>query len=54
MDGYETVEKDQDGLKLIKLLRKAYFEKDGTKQAILEIVEAYKRRHVNQRIHAGI
>ncbi len=31
MDGFEAVEEDQDGLELIKLLRKAYFEQDGTK-----------------------
>ncbi len=43
MDRYEAVEEDQDGLEIIKLLRKAYFEQDSTKQAILEIVKADKR-----------
>ncbi len=38
MDGYEAAVEDQDSLELIKLLRKAYFEQDGTKQAILDIV----------------
>ncbi len=42
MDGFEAVEEDQDGLELIKLLWKAYFEQDGTEQAILEIVKANK------------
>ncbi len=43
MVGFEDVVDEQDSLKLIKLLWKAYFEQDGTKQAILEIVEANKR-----------
>ncbi len=43
MDGFEAVEIDQDGLEFIKLLQKAYFEQDGTKQAILEIIETDKR-----------
>ena len=43
MAGFDTVKDDLDGLGLIKLLRKAYFEQDGTKQAMLEIVEADKR-----------
>ncbi len=43
MVGYEDVVDKQDGLELIKLLQKAYFEQDGTKQAILEIIEAHKR-----------
>ena len=43
MAGFEAVVNDLDGLGLIKLLRKAYFEQDGTKQAMLEIVEADKR-----------
>ena len=43
MVGYETMQNDLDGLELVKMLRKAYFEQDGTKQAILEIVEADKR-----------
>ncbi len=37
------MEEDQGDLELIKLLRKAYFERDGTKQAILEIVDANRR-----------
>ncbi len=43
MVGFKEVVEEQDGLKLIKLLQKAYFEQDGTKQAILEIVKADKR-----------
>ncbi len=43
MDGYKAVEEDQDGLELIKLLQKAYFEQESTKQTILKIVEADKR-----------
>ncbi len=43
MDGYKAVKEDQDGLELIKLLQKAYFEQQDTKQAILKIVKADKR-----------
>ena len=43
MPDFETVKLEQDGIGLIKLLRKTFFEQDGTKQAMLEIVEADKR-----------
>ena len=43
MDGFEIVQDNLNGLELIKLLWKAYFEQYGANQAILNIVEANKK-----------
>ncbi len=43
MARFEAVVNNLDGLELIKLLQKAYFEQDGTKQAMLEIVKSDKQ-----------
>ncbi len=43
MPEYEGIVSLQDGLKLIQLLKKIYFEQDGSKQRLAEIVDADKR-----------
>ena len=40
---WEAINKDQDGISLIKLLHKVYFDTDGPKQFIWEIMTAYKK-----------
>ncbi len=43
MPEYEGIISSQDGLRLIKLLKKIYFEQDGSKQQLSEIVYVDKR-----------
>ncbi len=43
MPDYKTIISSQDGLGLIELLKKIYFEQDGSKQRLAEIVNADKR-----------
>ncbi len=43
MPEYEGIVSPQDGLRLIELLKKIYFEQDGSKQRLAEIVDADKR-----------
>ncbi len=42
MPEYEGIVSLQDGLRLIELLKKIYFEQDGPKQRLAEIVDADK------------
>ena len=42
MAAYDTLSDDQDGIGLVKLLREIYFEQDGTRQKMHEIVTAEK------------
>ncbi len=44
MPEYEGIVSLQDGLKFIDLLKKIYFEQDGSKQRLAEIVDADKRQ----------
>ena len=43
MAEYDGLDDDQDGIRLVKLLREIYFEQDGTRQAMAELVAADKR-----------
>ncbi len=43
MSTYEVIISSQEGMGLIKLLKKIYFEQDKSKQRLAEIVEANKR-----------
>ncbi len=43
MPEYEGIVSLQDGLRLIKLLKKIYFEQDGSKQRLEDIIDADKR-----------
>ena len=43
MAAYDTLSDDQDGIGLVKLLREIYFEQDGTRQKMHEIVAAEKK-----------
>ena len=40
IDMWNKIEEDQDGLALIKLLQNITFHKDGSKQYMMELVEA--------------
>ena len=46
MPGWEEINDDQDGISLIKLLHKVYFDTDGSKQSMQEIVTAHKKLYL--------
>ena len=43
MEGWAEVEDDQSGIRMIKLLHRVYFDTDGSKQSVREMVLADKK-----------
>jgi hypothetical protein len=43
MEGWTNIEESQDGIKMVKLLHRVYFDTDGSKQSMREIVLADKK-----------
>ena len=41
--GWDRAEDDQDGIELVKLLHSVHFEQNGSKQSMIEIVNAKKK-----------
>ena len=46
MEGWSEVEEDQDGIKMTKLLHRVYFDTDGSKQSMREMVLADKKLYL--------
>ena len=46
MPGWEAINDNQDGISLIKLLHKVYFDTDESKQSIQEIITAHKKLYL--------
>ena len=46
MPEFEQLKTDQDGVGLANLLRRIYFDQDGSKQAMVELVEANKTMYL--------
>ena len=43
LSGWDRAEDDQDGIELVKLLHSVHFEQNGSKQSMIEIVNAKKK-----------
>jgi hypothetical protein len=46
MQGWSEIEDNQDGIKMIKLLHRVYFDTDGSKQSVREMVLADKKLYI--------
>ena len=46
MEGWTEIEENQDGIKLVKLLHRVYFNTDGSKQSMREMVLADKKLYL--------
>jgi hypothetical protein len=46
MEGWTEIEESQDGVKMVKLLHRVYFDTDGSKQSMQEMVLAGKKLYL--------
>ena len=46
MEGWSDIEEKQDGIKLVKLLHRVYFDTDGSRQSMREMVLADKKLYL--------
>jgi hypothetical protein len=46
MEGWTDIEESQDGIKMVKLLHRVYFDTDGSKQSMREMVLADKKLYL--------
>ena len=46
MEGWTDIKESQDGIKMVKLLHGVYFNTDGSKQSMREMVLADKKLHL--------
>ena len=46
MEGWTDIKESQDGIKMVKLLHRVYFDTDGAKQSMREMVLADKKLYL--------
>ena len=46
MEGWTDIKESQDGIKMVKLLHRVYFDTDGSKQSMREIVLADEKLYL--------
>ena len=46
LEGWTEIEESQDGIKMVKLLHRVYFDTDRSKQSMREMVLADKKLHL--------